>query len=75
VLVYFAELCCLHADRTLLAMTHKHGCVYYLRECEKCRIAFIRSFRPSRAKQEGALDYLQRYHKVNRDELLKALKA
>jgi hypothetical protein len=56
-------------------MTHKHGCVYYLRECEKCRIAFIRSFRPSRAKQEAALDYLQRYHKVNRGELLKALKA
>lgn len=55
-------------------MSHKHGAVFELTACEECRLVFVRSFRPSRKRQEGAIAYLVRYHKVNESELLKALK-
>lgn len=55
-------------------MTHKHGHVYELTNCEDCRVAFVRSARPDRRRQESFIAYLVRYHKADHESLLQALR-
>lgn len=54
-------------------MTHKHGPVYD-NCCPECQVAAVLARRPSLILQRAHIEYLAKYHGVNRDELIARLK-
>ena len=55
-------------------MTHTHGPAYEFRTCLDCRLAFVRSARPSRPHQDSNIAYLERYHGFSQAETIAELK-
>ncbi len=51
---------------------HKHGPVYRW-NCPDCQVASIHARRPSRVLQVAHIEYLIKYHGVNRDDLIARL--
>lgn len=46
----------------------------YLRDCIGCAVRLVKSARPSRKQQESMMNYLTRYGKFTKDEIIEALK-
>jgi hypothetical protein len=53
-------------------VSHTHGPVYD-NSCPDCQVASVHARRPSRPLQMAHIDYLVKYHGVNRDELVARL--